>query len=218
MRDEDRARGFWEQKAAQYDRVTKGLLGRPLPRVLELLAEAVSGANEVLEVAAGTGLMTEAIAPRVRRVVAIDYSENMLAFLRQRMERAGITNVEAERRDIYALGYPPASFDAVVAGNVLHLVPDLERALDALLHVLRPGGALISPTFVHGETLVSRVLSRVFVNLLGQPLRRRFTSASLRQGLEHRGLRVIRAETVPGPIPIAYVESVRFLTTAGASG
>jgi ubiquinone/menaquinone biosynthesis C-methylase UbiE len=208
MRDQDRDRAFWERKAPQYDRVTKGLFGRPLPRTLELTASAVSGADTVLEVAAGTGLMTAVIAPRVRQVVATDYADNMLALLRERMKSAGLSNVESAHRDIYALGYPADSFDVVVAGNVLHLVPDLERALDVLCHVLRPGGKLITPTFVHDETILSSAVSQLLVTLLGQPMHRRFTTASLRQTLEQRGLRISRAETIPGLIPIAYVESV----------
>ena len=208
MREKDRDRDFWERKAAQYDRVAKGVFGRPLPRVLELTAGSVSGAGTVLEVAAGTGLMTAAIAPRVRQVVATDYADNMLAILRERMKSAGISNVEAEHRDIYALGFPRGNFDVVVAGNVLHLVPDLERALEALCLVLRPGGKLITPTFVHDETALAWVASRVLAKVAGQPMHRRFTTASLRQALEQRGLRVTRSETIPGLIPIAYVESV----------
>lgn len=129
------------------------------------------------------------------------------------MKTAGISNVESARRNIYDLGYPAASFDIVVAGNVLHLVPDLERALDALRYVLRPGGKLIAPTFVHDETRLSWVVSRLLVTLLGQPMSRRFTATSLRQALEQRGFRVTRAETIPGVIPVAYVES-----TATAAG
>jgi ubiquinone/menaquinone biosynthesis C-methylase UbiE len=199
-------REFWEKTAARYDRVAKGLLGRPLPRMLELTADSVSGAGVVLEVAAGTGLLTAAIAPRVGRVVATDYAGNMLTVLQERMRRAGISNVEAARRDIYALGYPPGSFDAVVGGNVLHLVPDLDGALRALRDVLRPGGKLVAPTFVHDETLRSKVLSRVFGALM--VMHRRFTSASLRKALERQGFRVVRSETIPGPIPIAFVEAV----------
>ena len=161
----------------------------------------------MLEVAAGTGLLTAAIAPRVGTVVATDLADNMLAILRDRMKRAGISNVETARRDIYALGYPPDSFDAVVAGNVLHLVPDLDGALDALCRVLRPGGKLLAPTFVHDETLRSRVLSRVFSAFM--VMHRRFTAASLRSALERHHLRVVNAETIPGPIPIAFVETTR---------
>jgi ubiquinone/menaquinone biosynthesis C-methylase UbiE len=152
--------------------------------------------------------MTAVIAPRVQQVIATDYSDRMLAILRERMKSAGISNVEAAQRDLYALGYPPGSFDVVVAGNVLHLVPDLERAVDALCHVLRPGGKLITPTYVHHETALAWVTSRVLANVLGQPMHRRFTTASLRQALEQRGLRITRVETIPGVIPIAHVESV----------
>ena len=208
MREEDRDRDFWERKAPQYDRVVTGILGRPLPRVLELTASAVAGTEAVLEVAAGTGLITAVIAPRARQVIATDYSDSMLAILRERMKRTGISNVEAARRDIYALGYPADSFDVVVAGNVLHLVSDLERALDALCHVLRPRGKLITPTFVHDETVLAWVASRVLEKVLRQPMRRRFTTTSLRQALERRGLRIARAETIPGVIPVAYLESV----------
>ena len=208
MREAERDREFWDRKAAQYDRVVTGVFGRPLRRVLELTASAVAGADTVLEVAAGTGLMTAVIAPRVRQVIATDYSDNMLAVLRERMKNKGITNVEATRRDIYALGYPRGSFDVVVAGNVLHLVPDFERAVDGMCPVLRPGGKLIAPTFVHDETALAWVASRVLANVLTQPMNRRFTTASLRQALEGRGVRIARAETVPGVIPIAYIEGV----------
>jgi phosphatidylethanolamine/phosphatidyl-N-methylethanolamine N-methyltransferase len=199
-------RDFWEQAAPRYDSVAKGLLGRPLPRAVELTTGAVAGAGTVLEVAAGTGLLTAAYAPGVGRVVATDLADNMLAILRERMTRAGITNVETARRDIDELGYPPASFDAVVAGNVLHLVPDLDRALDALCYVLRPGGKLVAPTFVHDETLRSKVISRVFASFM--VMHRRFTAASLRSALERHHLRVVNVETIRGPIPIGFVEGV----------
>lgn len=199
-------REFWERTASRYDRVTKGLLGRPVPRMAELTADAVSGAGRVLEVAAGTGLLTEAIAPRVGQVVATDYAENMLKVLEDRLRRVGVSNVETAGRDIYALGYPAESFDAVVAGNVLHLVPDLDGALGALRGVLRPGGKLVAPTFVHDETLRAKVLSRLFGAFM--VMHRRFTTASLRRALEQHGFRVVRTETIPGPIPIAFVEAI----------
>ena len=205
---EDRDKSFWERKAPQYDRVAMGLFGRPLPRILALTAEGVDGAEAVLEVVAGCGLLSAAIGAGVGDLVATDYAEAMLALLRKRVLDAGFSNVECAPGDIYALDYPLGSFDIVVAANVLHLVPDLNRALRGLCRVLRPGGKLITPTFCHDETRRSWVVSRLMVALLGQPMRRRFTALSLWQALEGAGLRVGRSETVPGLIPIAYVESV----------
>lgn len=159
----------------------------------------------MLEVAAGTGLITKSIAPRVRHVVAMDYANAMVAVLRRRVAEANLSNVECVSGDIYALAYPPASFDVVVAGNVLHLVPDLSGALGELIRVLRPGGKLIAPTFCHDETRLSWLVSRA-LSVLGQPMHRRFTTASLRRALEEVGLRIRRSETIPGLIPIAHIE------------
>jgi ubiquinone/menaquinone biosynthesis C-methylase UbiE len=205
----DRERRFWERKATLYDRSMK-LLGRPLPRMLELTAAGVAGASDVLEVAAGTGIVTAAIAPRSGRVISTDYADAMLTMLRQRVAREHLSNVDCARANLYALDYAPASFDAVVAANILHLIPDLTGALAALVRVLRPGGRLIAPTFCHDETRVSRVASRI-VALIGQPMHRRFTSESLRRALERGGLRIDRSETIPGLIPICYVDA----TTGG---
>jgi SAM-dependent methyltransferase len=76
----------------------RGYSGRPLPRALEFTTGGISGADTLLEVAAGTGLMTAVIAPRVRQVVATDYADNMLAIFRERMKTAGISNVETAHR------------------------------------------------------------------------------------------------------------------------
>lgn len=206
MDTSDRERQFWERHAGHYDRSMK-LLGRPLPRVLALLSEAVAGAEDVLEVAAGTGLFTTAMAPRVGHVVATDYAQAMVEVLREKVRAAGLANVTCERGDLYALPYPDGRFDAVVAANVLHLVPDLPGALRELLRVLRIGGRLVVPTFCHDETLRSRVASRALA-LGGQPMHRRFTTASLRGAVEQEGARVVRAESVPGLIPMGYVEAV----------
>lgn len=126
MSDSDRS--YWDKHAKNYDR-SMSLLGRPLPRMVELAGEATRGLQRVLEVAAGTGLVTPALAAGAREVVATDYSTAMVAALEQRVREAGMTNVHCEQADLYALRFDDGTFDAVVAANVLHLVPDLPGAL-----------------------------------------------------------------------------------------
>jgi ubiquinone/menaquinone biosynthesis C-methylase UbiE len=198
---------FWNKVAHKYDGVTDKLFGRPLPHVLELTAASVHACAAVLEVAAGTGLFTRAIASQVGHLVATDYADAMLEVLRQRVASERLANVEVARADIYALDYAPRSFDAVVASNVLHVVPDLPGALRALSRVLRPGGKLVTPTFCHDENVRSWFVSRA-LTLFGQPVHRRFTAESLGLALEQAGFSVVRMETVPGLIPITFVESI----------
>lgn len=196
-------RNYWERHATRYDRSAR-LLARPTTRMLELSREDATGSARVLEVAAGTGLITTAIAPVVGELVATDYATAMMQQLETHVRDAGLRNVQCEQADIYALRFEPASFDAVFAANVLHLVPDLEAALASLVRVLRPGGMLVAPTYLHEETLAASALSRIFA-LTGFPGQRRFTAETLRRAVEKAGLRVQRFETIPGPFPIGYV-------------
>lgn len=173
--------------------------------MLKLAGEAVAGCDRILEVAAGTGLVTPTLAHAAKEVVSTDYAEAMVARLVLRVVDEALGNVRCERADLYALRFEPASFDAVVAANVLHLVPDLPGALAALRRVLKPGGRLVVPTFCHDETGLSWLVSRALA-LTGFPGHRRFTFRSLQASLEGAGLRVKRTELLPGLIPIGYIE------------
>lgn len=197
-------RAYWERNASRYDR-SMGLLGGPLPRMIELAGQAVQGTGRVLEVAAGTGLVTPALAAAARHVEATDYAEAMVAQLRARVDGQGLANVICRRADIYDLPFAEDEFDAVVAANVLHLVPDLEAALVQTRRVLKPGGVLIAPTFCHDQTALSRIMSRVLA-VTAFPGHRRFSTESLVASLAKGGLEVARVETIPGLIPIGYVE------------
>lgn len=201
-----RGRGYWERHAKRYDRSTR-FLSRPVPRMLELAVEAASGRARVLEVAAGTGLITRAIAPVVGELIATDYATAMVQQLEARVRDANLANVTCMQADLYDLQYEPASFDAVFAANVLHLVPDLERALASLRRTLRPGGILVAPTYLHDETIRAAALSRLFA-LTGFPGQRRFTARSLREAIEASGLQVAHEEVISGPFPVGFVSAI----------
>ena len=200
-------RDYWERHARNYDASLRWVLGRTLPRMLELASESVRGRQSVLEVAAGTGIVTSAIAETADSIVATDYAAAMVEALKQRVQDAGLKNVTCEQADVYSLPYSDGEFDAVVAANVLHLVPDLPAAIRALRNVTKPGGMLVTPTFCHDETKVSWLVSRLLA-ISGFPGYRRFTMQSLRIALEENGVQITRAELLPGLIPIGFVEGV----------
>jgi ubiquinone/menaquinone biosynthesis C-methylase UbiE len=174
--------------------------------MLELTSDAVQGKGKVLEVAAGTGIVTAAIAQSSDSVIATDYAAAMVESLELRVRDARLKNVTCEQADIYSLPYSAGEFDAVVAANVLHLVPDLATAIQALRSVMKPGGVLVAPTFCHDETKTSWLVSRLLA-VSGFPGHRRFTMRSLRGALEENGLKISRAENLPGLIPIGFVEA-----------
>lgn len=202
----DAQRRYWDQVTPGYDQ-SMSLIGQAMPQMVALVEAATPDDARVLEVAAGTGLVTRALARRAREVIATDYAPAMVEALAERVRAERLDAVRVEVADLYALAYEPQSFDVVVAANVLHLVPELDAAIDALAAMARPGGKLILPTFCHDQTWRSRAVSRL-MGLVGFPGQRRFALDSLQRALEARGLRVVSAQLVPGALPIGYVEAV----------
>ncbi|MBC17292.1 MAG: SAM-dependent methyltransferase [Desulfovibrio sp.] len=195
---------YWEKRANSYDTITAVLAG-PMKAAMHLTADSVRGQGRVLEVAAGTGLFTAAIAKTADEVVATDYATAMVSMLEKRVQQAGLKNVRCEQADIAALHFDRASFDCVVAANVLHLMPDVDATLAALRKVLRPGGKLVLPTFCHDETRLSSFVSRL-MGFTGFPIKHRFSTFSFREALADAGLHVTHFKTLPGLIPVGYVE------------
>lgn len=207
MTDLDRNPAYWQRHARRYDRGL-AVLNRRFGQVAALVAEEARGRDHVLELAAGTGLLTVALAPAVGHLLATDRSPEMLAFLRRRLCEAGHDRVEVQVADATATGLPGASFDVVVMANLLHLLPDPGLALEEARRVLKPGGRLLAPTFCHGETLVAQIVSRI-LGLSGFPVEKRFGGPDLRHLVAAHGFAVEREEVVPGLLPIRYLRATR---------
>ncbi|MFN8011279.1 MAG: methyltransferase domain-containing protein [Holophagaceae bacterium] len=194
-----RADPYWARHARRYDRATLALNGN-FERMARDAAARVEGLD-VLELAAGTGLVTRELARTAKRVVATDLSEGMLAVLRGRLDDLGAANVEVRPADATALDFAEGSFDAVVMANLLHLLPDPGAALREAHRVLRPGGLLLAPTFCHGESLRARLVSRL-LGLSGFPIQRRFRSAELAAVIREAGFEADAGETLRGWLPL----------------
>jgi SAM-dependent methyltransferase len=113
--------------------------------VTEALLAAVrpQPTDVVLDLAGGTGDVTEAIADRVARVISTDLSAAMVAAARRR----GIVNAEHRTMDMQSIDLPEGSVDAVVSRFGYMLVPDTARALRETRRVLRRGGSLAFATW-----------------------------------------------------------------------
>lgn len=98
---------------------------------------------EVLDVAAGTGLLGRAIAPYVSWVVASDITVEMLARGRGEIARTGIKNLGFEQGIAEDLPYPEASFDMTVTRFSVHHFLNPATVLAEMRRVCRPGGKVV---------------------------------------------------------------------------
>jgi len=116
--------------ATDYDRYRPA----PPPQVLDWLIPA--GADAILDLAAGTGIVTRELIGRAERVVAVEPDERMRAVLAARCPQAEVLAGRGED-----IPLPAASVDAVVVSAAWHWL-DPERAVPEITRVLRPGGRL----------------------------------------------------------------------------
>src|ERR1700689_2946333 len=103
----------------------------------------VRAGDRVLDIATGSGepaLTAARAVGQAGRVVAVDMSPAMLAIARERVEAAGLSNVELVESDAEPLSLDPHSFDAVLCRWGLMFMPDLDRVLRGMHRALKPGG------------------------------------------------------------------------------
>jgi demethylmenaquinone methyltransferase/2-methoxy-6-polyprenyl-1,4-benzoquinol methylase len=153
--------------ADRYDLITVVLsYGRDRAWKRRLAARAASPAGgRVLDLATGTGDIAFAMSTGNTCVVGLDVTPRMIELARARA-------AESRRPvflvgDMLALPFPDASFDVVTTGYGLRNVPDLEKAIDEIARVLRPGGCLWSLDFNRPTNIVIRTVYLAYLHAVG---------------------------------------------------
>lgn len=131
---------------------------------------SVPDGGTVLEIAAGTGIVTRHLRnalPQNVKVIATDLNESMLEYAQRKFN--GYENIEFETAEADNLSYPPAFFDAVVSQFSLMFFPDKQIAINETARVLKPGGTFIFniwDSFEHNHLLqtVNEALIQLFVD------------------------------------------------------
>eukprot|EP00966_Prymnesium_polylepis_P228723 5293309-Prymnesium_polylepis.1 len=142
---------------------------------------------------------------RYGRVIALDFSEEMLRETRRRLEGDGLAgdSLTLVRADAAELPLLSCSIDAVHAGAALHCWPRLEQSLAEVRRVLKPGGRFYATTFYEGAVSRARQVAqqpgamRMFKDEseLQQLLTQAgFDAATLDVRREGRACAIIRAE------------------------
>jgi ubiquinone/menaquinone biosynthesis C-methylase UbiE len=141
----------FDRVANQYDS-TRGYSPEVAATIAEAMARAgglVTG-SEALEIGIGTGRIALPLLARGTNVTGVDIAPRMLdqldqkyAQLRTQGQGTSYGRLVVRIADMAMLPFKDASFDAVIAVHVFHLVAEWRRALDEALRVMRLDGALL---------------------------------------------------------------------------
>jgi len=131
---------FFNQVAGRFDRSygpgrSWQAFGQLLLRILPPLVVADLGSGE--------GLVSELLARRCQRVIAVDNSARIIAFGAAKARKNGLKNLEFRLGDLQAPPIEPAMVDLAILSQALHHAEDPGRAVQSAHRILKPGGQLL---------------------------------------------------------------------------
>ena len=205
MKEKRDNKNIWNLYAKVYDYEISRFSSEAYSEMYSLMAEVLSPEMNVLEAAAGTGLISLNIAGCVRHIEAIDFSPKMIEKAKKKKVP---DNVHFSAEDASDLPFESGSFDAAVIVNALHIMPDPAGVLLSISRVLRPGGLLIAPTYSHGHLKDSSWnLSTKLLRLIGFETYSKWKPDEYAEFILENGFQVGRTMLLRAAFPLMYLEA-----------
>jgi ArsR family transcriptional regulator len=139
-RRREQAQVYFNQVAGRFDRVygpgrSWQAFGHLLLRILPPLVVADLGSGE--------GLLSELLARRCKRVIAVDNSEKIVAFGAAKAKKNNLKNLEFRLGDLQNPPIEPESVDLAILSQALHHAEEPAGAVAAVAKMLRPRGQIL---------------------------------------------------------------------------
>lgn len=132
---------YWSKFANDFEERNNYVIGLDnMNKIQELLSKEVN-LGRVLELGCGNGTYTKIIAPNSMQIIATDYSDEMVESTKSRLRN--IQNVIIQKENCFSVSFEDNSFDTVFMANLLHIIPNPQKALSECYRVLKRGGNLI---------------------------------------------------------------------------
>lgn len=136
----DYARAYFDELAGRFGK--DYVPGRSWKALAEALLKAMNYRN-VADLGAGEGTLSQLLAQRAEKVIAIDLSPKMVDYAQKLAIANGLANLEFRIGDIENPPIEDSSIDLAILSQALHHAENPQRAIDAAHRILRPGGRLI---------------------------------------------------------------------------
>jgi len=203
---------MFDRIASVYDLMnsvmTAGLHHRWRRRAADLAA--VDAGDEALDVATGTGDLAIELASRGVRVVASDFSEEMLA--RARAKQPSITWEWANAQD---LPYESGRFAAATVGFGARNFSDLALGTSEMARVVRPGGTVVILEITTPQRPPLSTFFRVWFDHVVPGLGRLAGDSDAYTYLPNSVKRFPGPEGLAGVMAAAGLRDIRWILTAG---
>jgi len=165
----DEKEKYWSRYVSCYDEYTDYIVGRALRQALIGKLKKERNLGDVIECGCGTGFFTRAIARNASDVLATDLSDEMLDRAKVNLKR--FQNIRYKQVDCQNMLFRPENFDTVLMANVIHAIPDPQKAICESYRILKKEGRLLIVTYTDFglDFFEKSVLAMKFLARFGLP-------------------------------------------------
>ena len=157
----DKSEKFWDRQAKDFadnEQHTKLSENKDFITTLKYL----NIDDTVLDYGCATGIISNAIAEKVKEIHAIDISPKMIEMAKAKAAERHISNVHYVQTTIFDERYQKESFDVILAFRILHMLEDIQGVMSRINELLKPGGIFISVSACMGD---KKALLSILVSL-----------------------------------------------------
>lgn len=195
---------FWNFCTFNYD-FWHNLEYHSYKMIAENICNHLTGQEKILEVACGTGILTNEILTKYPSLdyTAIDFSEKMLDICK---EKGIIANFQL--MDAANLLFENSSFDVVIIANALHIIPNPNKVIEEMKRVLNENGIFYASNFLTPTTRKEKFILDI-TRLFGYHVYTEYTKESFLKLLRDNGLLINQEEIQECFRTLLYVECTK---------
>jgi ArsR family transcriptional regulator len=138
-RRQDKMRRYFDELAGKFGR--QYVPGRSWKGIAEALLKLMPR-MVIADLGAGEGAISQLMAQRAKKVIAIDNSEKMVEFGAELARKHGIGNLEYRLGDLEDVPIRSGTVDLAFLSQALHHAPHPEKAMGEAWRILKPGGRI----------------------------------------------------------------------------
>lgn len=200
---------FWDKVAPKY--ATSAISDLEGYRAtLDRTRAHLSATDRILELGCGTASTALELAGDVAHITATDISPAMIEIGRQKAADASVETITlrtggASDADVAR----DAPYDAILAFNLLHLLPNQADVLSQIHGMLKPGGLFISKTVCLGERWFFKPIVGIMALIGKAPHVLHQRQDDLRKAIGAAGFEIVEEQSQPGTPPRLYMVARR---------
>ncbi len=148
---------YWSKFAEDFEERNNYVVGSGDMSIILQKVEQLKNLKNTLELGCGNGTYSKILIKNATNLTATDFSDEMVLVAKNKLKR--YKNIKVEKANCFNLSYPDCSFDTIFMANLLHIVPEPEKAIEECKRVLKENGQLLIVSFTsEGMTILNKIL------------------------------------------------------------